>query len=73
MNCMIEGCNRIAKTRGLCIGCYQAARNKVRRGAVEWETLERLGMSAEPANRGRSEGSFEKMFKAKVTDNEVHV
>ena len=73
MKCIIFGCGRSAKTRGLCGPCYQAARAKVKKGAVEWGTLERLDMASPPTRvGGRPEGPFETLFKKKVTDNEVH-
>ena len=41
--CLRPGCGRDAKTRGLCAGCYSAARTLVKRGKVTWEQLEEAG------------------------------
>ena len=48
-------CGRAARTRGLCLACYQAARVLVRAGRATWRQLEEAGRArprkATPFNR----------------------
>lgn len=48
--CLIEGCNSKAKSRGLCVACYQTARQSVRTGKTTWADLEKVGL-AKPSTR----------------------
>lgn len=48
--CLIEGCGRQAKTRGLCKSCYATADKMIRTSEVpSWEWLIEKGL-ARPAN-----------------------
>jgi len=42
--CLIEGCERDAKTRGLCKSCYQTACKAVKADKTTWEELESMGL-----------------------------
>jgi len=48
--CLIEGCERKAKTRGLCDPCYQAALTAVKKRQVTWDQLIDMGL-AKPATK----------------------
>jgi hypothetical protein len=63
MKCLIPGCDRVAKSRGLCIVCYQAARNKVLAGKVTWEELVNSNLALVATHRGRAGGPFQDAFK----------
>lgn len=64
--CLVEVCEKNAKTRGLCKNCYAIAHIKVRRNHVTWEQLELLGMSLKlQENRGPSSAPFTLEFEAK--------
>jgi hypothetical protein len=39
-------CNRPARNRGLCLGCYNLLAAKIRAGVTTWEEQERLGNCA---------------------------
>lgn len=41
--CRVPHCKREAKSRGLCLSCYQAAYQLVIAGSVTWKELERRG------------------------------
>jgi len=45
MKCVIRGCSRPAKRRGLCLPCYQAAGRLVREGRKSWAALEKRGLA----------------------------
>ncbi len=38
--CLVPKCGRMAKSRGLCGACYQAAKTLVDSGKTTWEELE---------------------------------
>jgi hypothetical protein len=54
MKCLVDGCERSAKSRGLCSICYQTARNKVSSGITTWSEFEKLGMALPAQHRGRN-------------------
>ena len=54
--CLIEGCERKAKTRGLCDPCYQAALTAVKKRKVTWDQLIDLGL-AKPATKVSTKGA----------------
>ncbi len=51
--CLIPGCGKPAKCRGLCNNCYQIASQKVYNESITWEQLEKLNL-ASPSVVGRS-------------------
>jgi hypothetical protein len=51
--CLIDGCDREAKQRGLCVPCYHAAQRLVRLGMTTWEELESLRLAAPRVRCGR--------------------
>jgi hypothetical protein len=51
MNCIIEGCDRRARTRGLCTKCYQGALYAVRTGKTTWPALVSSGLALELSDR----------------------
>jgi len=61
---MIQGCNRAIRMRGLCNGCYTAARKYVTRGWACWQSLEQLGLIL-PA-RTRQPGPFHIAYEAAI-------
>ena len=56
INCLIEGCERKAKTRGLCDPCYQSALTAVRKRKVTWDQLINMGL-AKPATKVSTRGA----------------
>lgn len=46
--CLIEGCRKPAKNRGLCGACSKLAHKAVRNSAVTWEELETYGLARAP-------------------------
>lgn len=65
MKCLIEGCDRKAKSRGLCDACYQVARKRVNGGVVTWNQLFALGLAI-PAKRDTKKNAFADALKAKL-------
>jgi hypothetical protein len=53
--CMVPGCERPAKTRGLCDSHYQSARNSINNGKTTWEELVRLELSKDVSSGGVNE------------------
>ena len=64
--CLVPGCGREAKIRGLCGRCCTAARAQIKKGKTTWADLERLGLAA-PAKHspigGGEPGVFAKALK----------
>ena len=64
--CLVPGCGREAKIRGLCGRCCTAARAQIKKGKTTWADLERLGLAA-PAKKaafgGGEVGVFSKALK----------
>lgn len=59
-------CSAKAQYRGLCIKHYQSAARLVRLGSHTWDALEKQGVSAPAATRGRkSRVSIPELAKAK--------
>ena len=56
INCLIEGCERKAKTRGLCDPCYQSALTAVKKRKVTWDQLISMGL-AKPATKVSTHGA----------------
>ena len=50
--CVIDGCERPQKNRGLCSRCYQSAWKLVNSQELSWGELERRGLAL-PSRRGR--------------------
>ena len=42
--CLVPGCGREAKTRGVCPRCATAARKAIKDGKTTWADLERFGL-----------------------------
>lgn len=42
--CMVPGCDRPAKLRGVCQSCYQNAAKLIQRGGTTWEELQKFGL-----------------------------
>ena len=49
--CLVPGCGREGKIRGLCGRCCTSARMQIKKGRTSWEQLEKLGL-AKPAKAG---------------------
>ena len=51
--CLIDGCKREAKLRGLCVGCYRTAWRHIKNseGKVTWTDLERKGLAEKPSTK----------------------
>ena len=49
--CLVPGCGRESKIRGLCGRCGTSARGQIRKGKTTWQQLESLGL-AKPAKAG---------------------
>lgn len=67
--CMIEGCERQVRVRGLCLQCYQSAFVHVKAGRTSWEQLEAAGLAL-PARAYRRSPfviAFNKAEKSKNT------
>lgn len=62
MKCLIEGCERKSKSRGLCVNCYTAAKNVVKAGKPTWGDLERRGLAL--PSKGGSVNAFTKALAA---------
>jgi hypothetical protein len=45
--CLVTGCKKGVKSRGLCACHYQSAENSVKAGKASWEELVRLGVALE--------------------------
>lgn len=49
--CLNPACDRPAKTRGLCVGCYDVARGAIKSGHTTWDDLVAKGRALGPASR----------------------
>ena len=58
MKCLIDSCNGVAKIRGLCPICYQAAAATVKKGEVDWLWLELNGLANKPQHKSSGHGAF---------------
>lgn len=67
--CIIDGCERKARTRGLCQSCYQSALWAIKAGKATWESLEAAGFAlpATRANGGGNPTPFRRAFEAQAT------
>jgi hypothetical protein len=45
--CIIEGCGKIAKWKGLCGSCYYAAKQAVAKNEYTWAELAKMGLAIE--------------------------
>jgi hypothetical protein len=63
--CVVPGCGREAKIRGLCGRCCTAARAQIKKGKTTWADLERLGLAVAPKHKafGGEPGVFAKALK----------
>ena len=63
--CLVPGCGREAKIRGLCGRCCTAARAQIKKGKTTWADLEKLGLAAPPKKSafGGEPGVFAKALK----------
>lgn len=64
--CVVPGCGREAKIRGLCGRCCTAARAQIRKNKTTWAKLEELGLAIPPkkaAFGGGEPGVFAKALK----------
>jgi len=50
--CIIPGCTRPVKSRGLCEPCYQTAARVVRYGSTTWDDLVAIGLARDGLTRG---------------------
>ncbi len=66
MKCLIDGCDSVAKARGMCTTCYQTAVAIIRRGESAWEQLEELGLANKPQHRSPGNGAFAKALREKL-------
>ena len=69
--CLVPGCGREAKIRGLCGRCGTAARAQIKKGKTTWAKLEELGLATPPRKSafGTGEpGVFSKALAAKLGD-----
>jgi hypothetical protein len=64
--CLIEGCDRAAKSRGLCKSCYQAARAAVKAGKVSWDQLVLAGLAKETAPSKGQQSRFAAAMEKKI-------
>ena len=66
--CVVPGCGREAKIRGLCGRCCTAARAQIKKGKTTWADLERLGLATPPKKSafGGEPGVFAKALKNAV-------
>lgn len=64
--CIIEGCERDSRTRGLCGTCYQSARNAIKAGKATWNELEAAGLALPRTSfgGGGNPTPFRKAFEA---------
>lgn len=62
MQCLVIGCGRDTKVRGLCSSCYQLARLKVLQGKTTWKELEESDLAKRKQNQGGNGGPFNKAF-----------
>ena len=58
MKCLIDGCDSVAKIRGLCSICYQAASASIKKGETDWLWLEAKGLANKPQHKGSGGGAF---------------
>ena len=64
--CVIDGCNRQRKIRGLCGACYTRAYVTVTGGNATWSDLEKRGLCSPRAKRGPPVSApFLKAFEAR--------
>jgi hypothetical protein len=63
--CLVPGCGREAKIRGLCGRCSTAARAQIKKGTTTWAKLEELGLAIPPKKSafGGEPGVFAKALK----------
>lgn len=56
--CLVKGCKKDAKSRGLCAGHYQSAENTVKTGKATWAELEKLGVALAPTKLSNGFSEF---------------
>ncbi len=67
MKCLIDECNNVAKTRGLCLICYQAASAIIKRGNTTWKKLESVELANEAQHKSSGHGAFAKAFRKQLS------
>ena len=69
LNCMIRGCTKPEKHRGLCRACYESARRLIRSGkTTDLELVDRKMLRRKKPNAGRPRARFASMFTKQVAD-----
>ena len=67
LNCMIRGCTKPEKHRGLCRACYESARRLIRSGkATALELVSRKMLRRKKPNRGRPTERFASLFTRQI-------
>jgi hypothetical protein len=61
--CLSKGCEKKAKTRGLCPSCYNSANHIVKSGETSWDQLEEMGLSL-PSSGREIKSAFRLSFEA---------
>jgi hypothetical protein len=66
--CLVPGCGREAKIRGLCGRCCTSARKAIKDGKATWDSLEAMNLAAPPRTKafGGEAGVFTKVLKARL-------
>jgi hypothetical protein len=64
MNCIIKGCGKEARARGLCDCDYVMALRLIKQGKVKWSDLELMEM-AKPARKRGATSKFLEQFNIK--------
>ncbi len=67
MKCLIDECDGVAKIRGLCPICYQAAASAIKKYNTTWEELESAGLANEPQHKSSGNGAFTKAYIKKLS------
>ncbi len=63
--CMIEGCGKPVKFRGLCRSCYQCAHRLVKKGDYTWEQLIGMDMALDEKRGGMWKAAIGKKLAAR--------
>ena len=72
MKCLVDGCDGVAKSRGLCTICYGAASASIRIGRTTWKELVDMRLANKPQHRGRGYGAFAKALRNQQELNRQH-
>ena len=66
VKCLIDGCDSVAKIRGLCPTCYQAAAALIKKGWATWEQLEDNRLANKAQHKSSGHGAFAKAFRKQL-------